>query len=662
MRYPQSILYRPDIDGLRAIAVLAVVIFHAFPKTITGGFVGVDVFFVISGYLISSIIFSQLATGEFSFKRFYIHRIRRIFPALILVLVACTFFAWFVLFSDEYQQLAKHVLGGAGFISNYLSLDETGYFDTASEKKPLLHLWSLSIEEQFYLLWPPMLLVLWKYFRFRLAIIIFLTGISFALNVLNVGANETWTFYSPQTRFWELSAGAVLAYLSVFRVPRPVALSGTAVAEAASVAGLALIVLALFLITQADAFPGLWALIPVCGTCMTIAAGPQTWLNRRLLSNRLMIAIGSISYPLYLWHWPILSFENYFGDDAVHGDLARAVAVACSFGLAWLTFVLVEKPIRFGPSGGLKAIACLSTMTLIAASGALIYLQNGFPFRISEFEKIVSTDGAWQHPGRMTSFLADGHYFWSENSDRPEKVMFIGDSNMEQYYPRMDELILRSPSTTRSIVYAAIGGCLPIPGISAFSDIYAYCDGYPEAAIKYALDHKEITRVVMTAMWDYYLLGTFKRYVIHDGQHLEIDPTSPGYRLALQNLGAYIKTLVDDHRQVIVVMNIPFGTEFDPKYIVQRSLLDFPYVFRLTHDRFNLQAFRVQYETFSRDLLRVIEDNGAQAIDPTDYLCQKGTCPSLTPDGSPMYKDYFHLNSSYVRSSVTFLDTVMQLH
>lgn len=193
--------YRPDIDGLRAVAVLAVVAFHAFPNWARGGFIGVDVFFVISGYLISTIIFKNLDKGTFSFTEFYARRIKRIFPALFLVLIACFAFGWFTLLADEYKQLGKHIAAGAGFISNFTLWNEAGYFDNSAETKPLLHLWSLGIEEQFYIVWPLFLWFAWKRKFSLLTITIVVAVASFVLNVNGIKQDMVATFYSPQTRF-----------------------------------------------------------------------------------------------------------------------------------------------------------------------------------------------------------------------------------------------------------------------------------------------------------------------------------------------------------------------------------------------------------------------------------------------------------------------------
>ena len=358
--------YRADIDGLRAIAVLSVIGFHAFPFQIHGGFIGVDIFFVISGYLISTIIFENLGRHSFSFSEFYIRRINRIFPALLLVLISSLAFGWFTLLADEYEQLGKHVAAGAGFISNLLLWNESGYFDNAAETKPLLHLWSLGIEEQFYLVWPLILYATYKLRLNLLTIAIVVGGISFSMNIYNVAADTVATFYSPQTRFWELMAGSVLAYMTLHRQAifptlekrlnpwlgnvlhvQTYKAHESLLHIVQSGLGAALIATAIFVINKGREFPGWWAVLPTIGTVLIISAGPGSWLNRTILSSRTLVWFGLISYPLYLWHWPLLAFTRI-----VEGGMPfawiRIVAVLIAVVLAWLTYRLIEKPIRFG--------------------------------------------------------------------------------------------------------------------------------------------------------------------------------------------------------------------------------------------------------------------------------------------------------------------------
>jgi peptidoglycan/LPS O-acetylase OafA/YrhL len=287
--------YRADIDGLRAIAILSVVGFHAFPKRIASGFIGVDIFFVISGFLISSIIFSSLERDRFSLVEFYSRRIKRIFPALLLVMVASLAFGGFALYSDEYMQLGKHIAGGAGFVSNFMLWGESGYFDNAAKAKPLLHLWSLAIEEQFYIFWPLLLALAWKHQWNFLKVTILIAVASFAAEIYLSNNNLTEAFYSPLPRFWELMIGGVLAFI-VLHKPQ----INSRHKNLQSISGAILLAIGFALINKSRAFPGWWVLLPTFGTALIISAGAGAWLNRKILSNKVLVWFGLISYPLYL--------------------------------------------------------------------------------------------------------------------------------------------------------------------------------------------------------------------------------------------------------------------------------------------------------------------------------------------------------------------------
>jgi peptidoglycan/LPS O-acetylase OafA/YrhL len=393
--------YRPDIDGLRAIAILAVVGFHAFPNLIHGGFIGVDIFFVISGYLISTIIIGSLERNNFSFVEFYVRRINRIFPALLLVLLACFAFGWFALLADEYKQLGKHIAGGAGFISNYLFWSESGYFDNAAETKPLLHLWSLGIEEQFYIAWPLLLWFVWKKKFNLLTVTVLITFISFGLNVAKInGGHLVDAFYSPQTRFWELLIGSILAYTTLHHqtmfartkhqldtwlgkliyAHAPEA-NGKTLRNVQSFLGAIFFAIGFVLITREGRFPGWWAVLPTVGTVLIISAGTQAWFNRVVLSNKVLVWFGLISFPLYLWHWPLLSFARIVESETPSREI-RIATVLISIVLAWLTYWLIEKPIRFGGSGKVKTIILAGLMFVICSTGYVCFKFDGFGFRL----------------------------------------------------------------------------------------------------------------------------------------------------------------------------------------------------------------------------------------------------------------------------------------
>lgn len=362
--------YRPDIDGLRAVAILAVVCFHIFPSNMPGGFIGVDIFFVISGYLISTIIFSSLERERFSLVEFYVRRIRRIFPALIIVLVSCLIFGWYILFADEFRQLGKHTVAGAAFIQNLILWRESGYFDSSAESKPLLHLWSLAIEEQFYIFWPLLLAYVWKKNWSFLKITASIAAVSFAVSIYMITTGySAAAFYHPYSRFWELMAGGILAYAVLHR---PDLLEKHK--EVQSVTGFALVVSGLMLVNRNSDFPGWWALLPVAGAFLIISAGANSWLNARLLGNPVMVWLGLISYPLYLWHWPVLVYLKIAFVEI--SDSARIAAVAASLLLATLTYHFVEKPVRYRMAQRTSVSMLMTLLALTSTSGWAIYAFN----------------------------------------------------------------------------------------------------------------------------------------------------------------------------------------------------------------------------------------------------------------------------------------------
>lgn len=373
--------YRPDIDGLRAIAVLPVVAFHAFPSHLKGGFIGVDIFFVISGFLISTIIFNSLNSGVFSFSEFYTRRVKRIFPSLSVVLLACLLLGYFVLLPDELNQLGKHVFAGAGFMSNLVLLGESGYFDNSAETKPLLHLWSLGIEEQFYIFWPFLLWVSWKIRANLLYLTVILLVASFAANMWMVYNNTVAAYYSPLTRAWELLCGTLLSWYLIKKSAKGSDGSSSSsytatVSNVSAVIGLGLLAFGFFFISKGLRFPGYWALIPVIGSALIIMAGPNAWFNRHVLSHKLLVWFGLLSFPLYLWHWPMLSFCRIMYTNP--SWKLRVVAVICSVCLAWLTVRFVERPLRFGVKNSAINVGALSGVLSSLALVGVIFSYSSF--------------------------------------------------------------------------------------------------------------------------------------------------------------------------------------------------------------------------------------------------------------------------------------------
>lgn len=389
--------YRPDIDGLRAFAIISVVLYHAFPAYMRGGFIGVDIFFVISGYLISSIIFKGLDAGKFSFLDFYKRRVNRIFPALIVVLLACYAVGWFSLMATEFKFLGKHVLGGIGFIQNLVLYKESGYFDTSSELKILLHLWSLGVEEQFYILFPLAAWVLWRRRVLVLPLLIGMAVISFCAGLYKLSVNPSAAFYMPQYRFWEILAGSLVAYFSVFGKSGPgVAKGSLRVSDLLSVLGLAFLFASVVLIDKYKAFPGFWALIPVCGAVLTILAGPQAWLNSKFLASKPLVWIGLISYPLYLLHWPVITFIRIIGGDELN-LLSGVFAVGLSVLLAYMTYRFLELPLRKVSPRVPKASVLLAIGAALVVLGGVTYVKSGFVDRFGLSASLKEREGYAQY-------------------------------------------------------------------------------------------------------------------------------------------------------------------------------------------------------------------------------------------------------------------------
>jgi peptidoglycan/LPS O-acetylase OafA/YrhL len=387
--------YRPDIDGLRAVAVSLVVLYHAFPNQLPGGYVGVDIFFVISGYLITQILARELQEGTFSVARFYERRVRRIFPALLVVLIAVILAGGALLLPLEYQQLGLDAFAAAAFVSNIASLMHSGYFDVASSSKPLLHLWSLGIEEQFYLAWPLILLFVHRLRQPAGLAIAILALFSFLANIWLIGAVPIATFYLPFTRAWELLAGALLALLPRER-------SSQATANVLSIGGILLIGAAAWLLTPKSHFPGWWALLPVAGTCLIVSSSGAP-SNRIVLGSRGFVAVGLISYPLYLWHWPLL----VFGDSVIvkNTDLKRGALVALSVLLAWLTYRFVEPIFRRGALNHKKIAGLIGGMIVVGLLGCLIFTDDGFDWRYPREVRDFISKAALIEPRRMSSCM-----------------------------------------------------------------------------------------------------------------------------------------------------------------------------------------------------------------------------------------------------------------
>jgi peptidoglycan/LPS O-acetylase OafA/YrhL len=643
--------YRPDIDGLRALAVLAVVTFHAFPSLARGGFIGVDIFFVISGFLISTIIFENLDRGTFCFSEFYSRRIRRIFPALLVVLITCFTIGWFALSADEYMQLGKHIAGGTGFVANFILWNEVGYFDNLAETKPLLHLWSLGIEEQFYIVWPLLIWFAWRQKFNLLTITIVLTATTFIININGIKQDVVATFYLPHSRFWELLSGSLLAWFTLYKSQvftkskgrfyntlacifyvDKIENKGKTLANALSIVGLFLLLYGFFRFNKELSFPGAWALIPVLGTVLIIAAGPKACVNRTILSFKAVVWFGLISFPLYLWHWPLLTFARVI-EGEVPSNGVRITIVALSIALAWLTCKLVENPLRFGKHGKVKVAVLIVLAGIIGYVGFFTYTRDGLIFRdlAKRLTAISEAKKDWHYKPTQ---LIDGkivglHKF---KGRRDETVLFVGSSLMGQYFPRVP-FIYSADLPKFSTIYASRNHCTPIPFFTNMSDPEKInCEDYYKAAINLALD-RSVTKVVFAAYWeDFYVDGKLTKAAEKFSQDL----------LDLRGQG----------KKIYIITNPPYDKRFHPDSTakaIRKSRLSGVNDYSIPRNKI---------EPNIKNFLSFGSLVGATIINPFDYLCSDVSCPVVL-DGKPLYKDDTHMRASYAESHAKFIDELV---
>jgi peptidoglycan/LPS O-acetylase OafA/YrhL len=474
--FPSSRVYRPDIDGLRAIAVLSVLVFHAWPQICPGGFAGVDIFFVISGFLISGHIAIELESRSFSFQDFYGRRLRRIFPALLAILIFVWIIGWYFFSPQEFKTLGAQIFCGAGFASNFILWKETGYFDGLAAQKPLLHLWSLAIEEQFYIFWPFILFLTAKLRRsFVLPILLFLV-VSFLWNLALVRSHPSSAFYFPLTRVWELLLGALLAWRQSHKN------HSIKFSSLKSSTGLAFIFASFFLLGEHSIFPGYWALLPTLGTGLVISAKPSSWLNKHILSQRVIVFIGLISYPLYLWHWPFLSFQKQL----LTGPLAQpAYALVLSFIFAITTYYFIEKPLRLSRRFKKKTLTLALAMVAVAVLGAFTWIQQGLPFRHSGYFNALmafyDAEPGYRYKKCFLDSETQGPNDFADECSQPSAhspVVFLwGDSHAAHLYQGL--LSLQNQQKDFRITQFTATSCSPLfggemPSHSHCSEIQSY--------------------------------------------------------------------------------------------------------------------------------------------------------------------------------------------
>ncbi len=505
MKYHFPMGYRADIDGLRGVAVLAVVAFHAFPSCFEGGFTGVDIFFVISGFLISTIIFEMNARRDFSFIEFYARRARRLFPALGVILAANCVFGWIYLLPDEYQHLGEHIAAGAAFVQNFVLWGEAGYFDKSAELKPLLHLWSLAVEEQFYLIYPIMVWALWRHRMNILIALVLLAGFSFALNITRVAGHPAEAFFLLHSRFWELLAGGILAYVRMFKLNLPY-LTPARWRNALSVLGLLLISAGISVLDKDKAFPGWWALLPVLGTLLIISSGPHAWINRVVLGAPALSFLGRISYPLYLWHWTMLSFARIANPDVT--ALTRSGLIVISGLLAWSTYQYIEKPIRFGKSSLRRvSVGTASVLAAVGVVGLFVFQAQGVPSRLPNAIQALTTykydfsealvGECWLSGVQPPNGFAQACYGNLRNDCGNGTVVIWGDSHAACLTPG----VRAAYGDSWSVAQFTRDGCPPILGYNRAQT--TYCDDNNKFVTSLLHNYSRST-VILFASWTNY--------------------------------------------------------------------------------------------------------------------------------------------------------------
>jgi peptidoglycan/LPS O-acetylase OafA/YrhL len=458
--------YRPDIDGLRAIAVIAVILFHASPTFLPGGFAGVDVFFVISGYLITGLVYRELESGSFSFIEFYKRRVKRILPAYIVVSLFTLVVATYLLIPNDYIFYTTSLAASWGFSSNvFFSMLSWGYFGQRTEEFPLLHTWSLSVEEQFYFVFPIILILLYRHYRRYITDILVIAALAFIfLSEWKTG--KVGTYFLLPYRAHELLLGA-LTYLYLRNTERQHLSYG--IANVMSITGAAMLFGSLFLLKRSTAYPGFHSLYPCMGTALIIYAGNTPNIIKSMLQSKVLVGIGLLSYSLYLWHWPLFSFARYRQIDITFG--IGTLIIVLTFVLSYLTWKYIEVPVRTNRLQPFRSSAIryyLAPAIVFITVGALSYATEGMPQRFPEdIRQLISSYSferdlthacsirSNEYQGVTLDYLT-GHCAFGDKKDPKADVLLFGDSHANHFKPFVEKL---SEAAEMKGVYYVEGSC-----------------------------------------------------------------------------------------------------------------------------------------------------------------------------------------------------------
>jgi peptidoglycan/LPS O-acetylase OafA/YrhL len=610
--------YRRDIDGLRALAILPVLLFHAHVPGFSGGYVGVDIFFVISGFLITGIIAREVDEGRFSLLRFYERRFRRIIPALSVMILAVLAAAAWLYLPDDLEGVPRSALAATLFASNLWFFTDTGYFAGGADVKPLLHTWSLAVEEQYYIGFPILLILIARYApRWRGAIVTAVALASFALAAAMQRDTSGFTFYLLPARAWELLAGAILALGLVPPVSRQW------IREALMLAGLAAIGAAVLLYDKDSPFPGMGALPPVLGAAALLHCAPGTRMGR-LLSLPPLVGTGLLSYSLYLWHWPLIVFTEYATDLPLSG-MNRWMVIGASFACSYLSWRFVERPFRDSRKVTGKAIFALTSVSAACLCGLSFALMapGGWPAR---FSPAVLTQMAGREdfsPARKRchdSFLRDAQPCVL-GANVPPDAMLWGDSHgVELAYA----LSLRARDQGRALIERTTSSCPPVLDYEAKD---ARCAQANRAAFAAIETDPAIRAVYLSAFW---ANGDFDAPAFVD----KLDKT--------------VKRLRAAGRTVTIIGPVP-PQPFD----VPRRLAHLAQRGRLSEAAGVSRAFVDARTAHLRALFDRLQRDGVTIIDPMAALCDARTC-AIQQAGKPLYFDSHHLSVSGAKRVVAY--------
>jgi len=652
----QAQAYRRDIDGLRALAVAAIVVHHAFPAVLPGGFVGVDVFFVISGFLITRILVEARDEKRFSWGGFYLRRARRIVPAYVLVTLVTMVLATWIEMPRLLTQTGAAASASGLFLANVLAAQSPGYFAPSVQQNPLLHLWSLGVEEQFYLVWPALigLLSLGWLRPARTALALALLTASLALaQVLVAGGGGVAAFFHLPTRAWEFLAGGVLA-LGLAAPP-----ADRRVANLAALCGLLAIAWSLVALSEASPFPGLSA-VPAClGAALLVWSGQGVAPGATaILRAAPVVALGRVSYALYLWHWPLLVLAADVAQQPLT-IVQRLGLVALSLGLAALTWRFVEQPLRRGPAdrpwrrlGGV-----LLLLLAPVAAGAALFLGQGLPQRLSpDARALARLEETDVNPARKACFeradetAPEQCRFGASPGSRGDQVLVWGDSHADAVTPGV---VAWARARDWSVGEVARGGCPPLAGVRVriFGRLDRGCEAWAARTLDRIAADRRLTLVVLAARWPLY--RDAPPFYDVNSPRVAVDTVArPGVRPALSaaltaTLDAIARRRPD--LRVVVIGPVPELTLAPPECLAQQRQLGGP---AAVCARVEAGPPLARATPAEAEIRAAVEDRpGVAAVFPSETLCLDGGCVGVI-GGRPIYFDDDHLSASGARRLV----------